>query len=74
MGRLLPPGLGSSLSYLALRYGFKPFLVMPPPLAAPLIMLDECLLTVDLTERPQLNRSRFSPLHVHGFTELELYR
>ena len=48
---------------------------MPPPLAPPLIMLDdECLLTVDLTERRQLNRSHFSPLHVHGFHECELYR
>ena len=49
---------------------------MPPPLAPPLIMLDdECLLTVEgLTERRQLNRSHFSPLHVHGFHECELYR
>jgi hypothetical protein len=46
---------------------------MTPPLAAPWVKL-ESLLTVDLTVPLQLNKPRFSLLHVHGFLELELNR
>ena len=46
---------------------------MTPPLAAPRVKL-ESLLTMDLTVPPQVNKPRFSPLHVHGFLELELNR
>jgi hypothetical protein len=44
---------------------------MPPPLAAPVYML-ECLLTVDLTGPPQLSLPLPSPPHEDGFLELEL--
>jgi len=72
-GHLGPTGLCSSQRLLALLYGFKTFLVMTPPLVAPEVKL-ESFLTGDLMEPPQFNKPRFSPLHLHGFLELELNR
>ena len=46
---------------------------MIPPLVPPEVKLEN-LLTGYLTEPPQFNKPRFSPLHVHGFLELELNR
>ena len=73
MGHLAPTGFGSAQRLLAQLYGLKTFLVMSPPLAAPGAKL-ESLLTVDLTVPRQPNLFRFSPLHEHGFLELELNR
>lgn len=73
VGHLAPTGFGSAQRLLAQLYGLKTFLVMSPPLAAPGAKL-ESLLTVDLTVPRQPNLFRFSPLHEHGFLELELNR
>ena len=73
MGHLGPTGLCSSQSKLVHLHRLKTFLAMTPHLAALAVKL-ESLLTVDLTVPLQLNKPRFSPLHVHGFLELELNR